>query len=123
MNEEAYRAGSEDRVKRVRLVTVLVCQAQSSCLAACCGIDILALSPEETSDSCKKQNYEPWRHRNDPPKSYQTGHLGPHGLLSRTKESPLSKTANNGDCNKRQADPDIPDKLDRVEVAMDKRRF
>ena len=46
--------------------------------------------------------------------------LGAHGLLSRTKESTtLSKTANNGDCNKRQADPDIPDKLDRVEVAMD----
>ena len=38
----------------------------------------------------------------------------------RTKESTtLSKTANNGDCNKRQADPDIPDKLDRVELAMD----
>ena len=46
--------------------------------------------------------------------------LGPHGLLARTKESTLSKTANNGDCNKRQADPDIPDKLDRVGgLAMD----
>ena len=45
--------------------------------------------------------------------------LGAHGLLARTKESTLSKTANNGDCNKRQADPDIPDKLDRAGLAMD----
>ena len=64
------------RVKRVRLVTVLVCQARSRCLGACYGIDILALSLKETSDSYKKQNYEAWRHRNDPPKSYQTGHFG-----------------------------------------------
>ena len=49
--------------------------------------------------------------------------LGAHGLLARTKESTLSKTANNGDCNKRQADPDIPDKLDRVGLPMDKSDF